>query len=181
MTITMKKEEFRVPCLATRPNADLARDLPWVSLVSLSLQEQNAQPAYWLPKENLDILLDIIDQFSRYERDWDSYDSPPFDLIVIERAKKLVTKLLQLGIPGPNLIPASSGSIILDWRTREVHLEIDIDPEGDDVVYISGQYIGGEMEYIGPLDEISNGHRRTLNQVLCLLKYKSGRKTFDIK
>ena len=173
----MKKEEYRVPYLATRPKAAHDRDLSWVSPVSLSLQEQNAHPAYQLPKDNLDILLDQIDQFSRFERDWDSYDSPPFDLIVIERAKELVTKLLQHGIPGPNLIPASSGSIILDWRTREVHLEIDIDPEGDDVVYISGQYIADEIEYIGPLDKISNGHRRTLNQVLCLLKYTSRYKT----
>lgn len=181
MTITMKREEFHVPYLPNQPEPATARDLSLVSPDSLSLQEQNAQPAYRLPKDNLDILLDIIDQFSRYERDWDSYDSPPFDLIVIERAKELVTKLLQHGIPGPNLIPASSGSIILDWRTREVHLEIDIDPEGDDVVYISGQYITDEIEYIGPLDKISNGHRRTLNQVLCLLKYTSRHKTSDVK
>ena len=174
MTITMKKEEFRVPYLATRPKATHAHDLSSMSPFSLSPQEYNVQLAYQLPKDNLDILLDQIDQFSRFERDWDSYDSPPFDSIVIERTKELVTKLLQHGIPGPNLIPASSGSIILDWRTEEVHLEIDIDPEGDDVVYISGQYITDEIEYIGPLDEISNGHRRTLNQVLCLIKYTSG-------
>lgn len=177
MTITMKKEEYRVPYLAAQLKVTHARDPSWVSPVSLSLQDQNTQLAYPLPKDNLGILLDKIDQFSRFERDWDSYDSPPFDFIVIERAKELVIKLLQHGIPGPNLIPASSGSIILDWRTREVHLEIDIDPEGDDVVYISGQYIADEIEYIGPLDEISNGHRRTLNQVLCLLKYTSVYKT----
>ena len=177
MTITMKKEEYRVPDLATRPKATHARGPSWVSTFSLSPQEHSVQLVDQLPKDNLDILLDQFDQFSRFERDWDSYDSPPFDLIVIERAKELVTKLLQHGIPVPNLIPASSGSIILDWRTEEVHLEIDIDPEGDDVVYISGQYITDEIEYIGPLDEISNGHRRTLNQVLCLLKYTSGYKT----
>lgn len=161
------------PEFATRLEATNASDLSWLLPISLSLQEQNAQLAYQLPKEKLDFFLDQIDQFSRFEWNWDSYDSPPFDRIVIERAKELVTKLLQHGIPGPNLIPTSSGSILLDWRTKEVHLEIDIDPEEDDVLYISGEHIADEIEYIGPLNEISNSHRRALNQVLCRLKYTS--------
>ena len=117
----------------------------------------------------------VPDYYSRMQRftelgeNWDSYDGPPFDQGVIARAEQLVTDLLRVGIPEPNLIPASSGSIILEWWTDILHLEIDIDPLGEDSVHIELEEIDISVEYVGHLADITNGYRRLLNTAFACL------------
>ena len=110
-------------------------------------------------------------RFSRFEQNWDSYEALPFDDVVLERTRRVVGNLVRVGIPEPKLIPAASGSIILEWWTDFLRLEIDIDPEGEDSVFVELQDNSMSTEYVGHLSEITNGHRRVLNTALTYLAH----------
>lgn len=169
ITIAMTQEDLSRPLETYRSGGMTDHNLGGWSPASL-LELRTINSAYRAPI-NVYPLLKIIEEFAGYESNWDSYDAPPFDPIVIDRTKDLVTQLALNGVPEPNLIPAGSGAIILEWLTSKVHLEIHIDPEDDDLVYISEQDTTHKVEYIGPLDKINNGHRQTLARVLSRLIY----------
>ena len=115
-----------------------------------------------------------LKRISELSRNWDSYDSSPFEPTVIERTKRLVSQLVQRGVPEPNVVPASSGAIIIEWRTDNVRLEIELDPLGEDIVYVQAADQYQPVEYMGPINQITNGDRRALNRALAyLLHYPS--------
>lgn len=170
MTIAITKEEPFYPLQAPSPEVINDNNVRGWSPASL-MGKRKINPSQRPLIDNIHPLMEIIDEFADYGSDWDSYDAPPFDSIVLERAKSMIIHLSSHGVPSPNLIPASSGAIIFDWRTQFVHLEIHIDPEQDDLVYISDHELAEDFEYIGPLDEISNGYRQILSRALGLLIY----------
>lgn len=170
MTIALIKEEPFYP-LQRYPFGTINDDKIRGWSPASHMGKRKINPSHRALIDNIYPLMEIIDEFAGYELDWDSYGAPPFDSIVLERAKSMIIYLSSHGIPRPNLIPASSGAIIFDWRTQVVHLEIHIDPEQDDLVYISDYELEDDFEYIGPLDEISNGHRQILSRALQLLIY----------
>lgn len=146
-----------------------ASDRKW-SLISPLREEQMEWPLHWVGEQVPDYR-SRIQRFAQLSANWDSYDASPFDPVVVARAKELVTDLMRVGIPEPNLIPASSGSIILEWWTDILHLEIDIDPQGEDVVFIELQEGNTSAEYVGNLAGITNKYRRLLNTAFACLVY----------
>ena len=113
-----------------------------------------------------------LQRFMDFEANWDSYGAPPFDYIVVERTKRLMNELLRAGVPVPNLIPAASGSIILEWWTETMRLEIDIDPMGDDSMYVEDPASGTSIEYTGLLSKIPDSYRKVLNDALVHLCFQ---------
>ena len=85
--------------------------------------------------------------------------------MVVERARNLLEYLLINDVPPPKVIPAGSGSILLEWSTDLVHLEIDIDPIGEDSIFIEKEN-RIRIEYIGSFFEIDDFHRKELNSAL---------------
>ena len=113
----------------------------------------------------LQTLLDRITEYTTLKRNWDSYDAPPFNQTLIDRTKHFVTVLTSKGIPPQHIIPAP-GTIISEWSNDSIHLEIHLDQDEDDLIYIEHRLIGQQTEYIGPLTEVNNRLRTELNNAL---------------
>ena len=69
--------------------------------------------------------LDAIEDFSKFEKDWDGYGALPIHERVIKSAKYYITSLPDR-FPCPDLTPDPNGTISMEWETREgiAHLEL---------------------------------------------------------
>jgi len=115
--------------------------------------------------EGFQTALREIAQLAQLEPDWDSYGAGRFDDHLIQRAREFLVRLASHKVPPPTVIPAASGSILLEWSTDQLHLEIDFDPMEEDAVFI--QYgTARAVEYFGKLFEMEEPYRRELNSAL---------------
>lgn len=149
------------------PEAVVYQVIGSLSPASVLIKHQPG-PSYLRTGESTADFLGALREVADLGANWDSYGAEPFDEIVVERAKRLIVGLVRNDVPPPRIIPAASGSILLEWSTDLLYLEIDIDPRGEDSVFIEKE-TGGTVEYVGHLSDMNEFHTRELNGALTTL------------
>ncbi len=104
----------------------------------------------------------------RLETDWDSYGAAPLDWHILHRVEQFVADIMRQGVPLPDLVPSSSGSIIAEWRHNTGLLEVELHPEHEDLVWLEEL---GEvtLDYEGPIEGIRGRDRTRLEAFLTRL------------
>jgi hypothetical protein len=71
------------------------------------------------------VALGIIEDFSKFEKDWDGYGALPIHEAVVKIAGQFINSLPD-HLPCPDLTPDTNGTLSMDWETRAgiAHLEI---------------------------------------------------------
>lgn len=172
MTLAMAESQ-RYPAAYTdnHPETVVYHTIGGWSPASLPIENQPVW-TYQRAREGTKDFRSALREVAKLKANWDSYGAAPFDPIVIERARSLILYLVTNDVPSPRIIPAASGSLLLEWSTDLVHLEIDIDPVGEDSVFIEKKD-GSAIEYVGNLVEITELYRRELNSALTYLMFSN--------
>ena len=170
MTMAMAEAELQGASAAQtiqHPEAVVYQVIGSLSPASVLIKHQPGS-SYLRTRESTADFLGALREVADLGANWDSYGAEPFDEIVVERAKRLIVGLVRNDVPPPRVIPAASGSILLEWSTDLLYLEIDIDPTGEDSVFIEKE-TGGAVEYVGHLSDMNEFHTRELNGALTKL------------
>ncbi|HEX7671525.1 MAG TPA: hypothetical protein VF395_18155 [Polyangiaceae bacterium] len=61
---------------------------------------------------------------------WDSYGARRISVATVLEASQLLSGLHALGLPAPAIVPTANGGIQLEWRVRDLELELSLDPRG---------------------------------------------------
>jgi hypothetical protein len=69
-----------------------------------------------------------LEELSKLPENWNSYGSQPIQPDAIEVTAKLLSDLVKLKMPEPQIFPVSGGGIQLEWENSKCELEIEILP-----------------------------------------------------
>lgn len=61
---------------------------------------------------------------------WDSYGGRRIAVATVLEVFQLLAGLYALGLTAPTIVPTSNGGIQLEWRVRELELELSFEPNG---------------------------------------------------
>lgn len=75
---------------------------------------------------------------------WDSYGAGAPTQFSLERAWFFASKLVDDGLPIPDVFPTRRGGVQLEWHSDAISLEWEIDPLGATGVFIFDDYRTGE-------------------------------------
>lgn len=70
-----------------------------------------------------------LEELSKLPENWNTYGSRPIQAEAIETTAKLISDLIKLRMPEPNIFPVSGGGIQLEWENSNCELEIEIMPD----------------------------------------------------
>ena len=108
-----------------------------------------------------------VGTLARLTNNWDSYGAEPLSREILDRTRDFVSFLMSQNVPLPDIAPASSGAIFLNWRSEDIEIEIELDPEHDDSVF--ARYGTTLAEYEGPIAGISGFEKETVEVALTRL------------
>lgn len=77
---------------------------------------------------------------------WDSYGALPIATEAVERAARLVLKLIDHELPVPRLYPLSDGGVRLEWVGPEAEVHIDLPVVDEPTAYYADERTGDEWE-----------------------------------
>ena len=109
------KPELRVVELDTGLRADIRLTLP--------VSKDSKLPT------RVGLLVEKIKELEGLPVGWDSYMAHPLDDRAVRAAMTLIIEAEKTCCSPDTLLPLSSGGLGLRWRTGDVELEIDIDPD----------------------------------------------------
>lgn len=94
----------------------------------------------WLPEAE-----EAIRQLTTVAPNWNSYGARAVQPLIIQSAIKLLREIVRSDTPRPSVGPTARGGIQLEWHTRGMDLEIELDlPERIQVLY---EDAAGEEEW----------------------------------
>lgn len=171
MTLTMSEETAFWPrrALATTETisgADVTfaeASQPWIARTQ-SVRDR------WLrssPSFSESLIEAQLDSLASLAHNWDSYGAPELETALLERVRALVTTVIQQGVQVPSLIPTSAGAVVLEWRSGDKHLDIELDPDGDDLVTLEWEEMS--LEYEGNFEHLSGADLDSVKQALAEL------------
>ena len=70
--------------------------------------------------------LESLCELSCLPENWDSYHAPRIRQDCIKAAMELILSIASDNTPRPSVVPTSRGTVLLEWHTRGVDLEIEI-------------------------------------------------------
>lgn len=73
-------------------------------------------------------LVESIKTFETLQADWDSYAARPLDDRAVRAGMAMIVDAERTCCAPDHLVPLSSGGLGLRWATKNIELEIDIDP-----------------------------------------------------
>lgn len=83
------------------------------------------RPLQWLPS-----IVGQLQELADFPEDWDSYGAPMIDRNCIEGALQLLANLIDPdrapSTPVPSVVPTSTGTVLLEWHTNGIDLEIEV-------------------------------------------------------
>lgn len=101
-------------------------------------------------KKITQLLIDFRELY-RLEANWDSYGAKPISHSSIQEAEQAVRYLCRnFNLPVPRAIPVPSGSVQLEWHTKDWSLEIDFDGKGQCSVFVEHYQSNNQAEWEGP-------------------------------
>lgn len=65
-----------------------------------------------------------LDELSRLQRGWDSYNAEPITSVARKAALGLLRQLSGPLTPRPDLVPTADGSVQIEWHTHGIDLEV---------------------------------------------------------
>jgi hypothetical protein len=79
----------------------------------------------WLPEAE-----EALRKLLSLPQNWNSYGALPIQPQNVQSAIQLLEKLVRSDTPRPIVTPTVRGGVQLEWHTRGIDLEIEIDPPG---------------------------------------------------
>jgi hypothetical protein len=67
-----------------------------------------------------------LDELSRLPANWDSYGAAPVFQPAIRSAVSLLASVARQDTPAPAVVPTNRGAVLLEWHTRGIDLEVEI-------------------------------------------------------
>jgi hypothetical protein len=132
---------------------DSSSERPIFSHASAGILEATTQLSLYSRYGAVASLGTRLEHLSRLEEGWDSYDAQPVSRALLNRVGSFVIHLLDQAVPLPELVPTSSGTVIVSWRREDLEIEIDLHPEGEDLEFVRSQH--ASFDYEGSLELIS--------------------------
>jgi hypothetical protein len=68
-----------------------------------------------------------LGQLLRLSSGWDSYGACPINPYCVAQAIRLARDIMHQRTPAPTVVPTTSGGVQLEWHTRGVDLEIEVE------------------------------------------------------
>jgi hypothetical protein len=110
----------------------------------------------WLPKALTELQATL-----KLKRNWDSYNSKEISPEVVAAAVQLLVNLIGPRTPRPAVIPTSSGHIQLEWCSRNLELEVEIESATTlHVLFVDENEDEWETKLSYDLSELNNLIRR---------------------
>jgi hypothetical protein len=85
------------------------------------------------PRAWLGPVLDELQELLSLPEDWDSYGSARIDAHIARYVGRLLGVLARAETARPALVPTSAGGVQLEWHTRALELQLEIDPADDSI------------------------------------------------
>jgi hypothetical protein len=95
-----------------------------VSEGRIVIKGEDKEPAWLGP--TVQALIEILD----LPENWDSYGARPINQETVLFALQLLDETMQAETPPPRVVPTTRGGVQLEWHTRGVDLEIEIQAPG---------------------------------------------------
>jgi hypothetical protein len=89
----------------------------------------------WLSEANRE-----LDGLLILEPGWDSYGAKRIDPEAVESARQVIRAIARPDTPAPSIVPTSSGGVQIEWHTRGIDLEIELQP--NDRIFIIFEDLG---------------------------------------
>ena len=71
-------------------------------------------------------LRDRFDELTSLPRGWDGYAGRPVSFTCAQFAANLIERLYVEGVPAPQLVPGSDGTVQIEWHRNQFDVEIDV-------------------------------------------------------
>jgi hypothetical protein len=97
------------------------------------------------------------------KENWNSYGAGPVNQISLKYSLQLLGNLMRSDTPIPWLIPTSTGSVQIEWHTRDIDLEVRIDKAPTVLVFFEDAKTGETWE-----GELGSNVQRLSNYVALL-------------
>jgi hypothetical protein len=104
-----------------------------------ALERPSATPQYVQTVQTLIELLEL-------PGGWNSYDASPIRKENVNFSVDLLSRLMRADTPAPQVVPKVRGGVQLEWHTRGVNIEIDIESPGS--VTFFAENIGNGQECV---------------------------------
>lgn len=89
-----------------------------------TIEGESEEPAWRTPT------LGSMGELLSLRANWDSYGAPPTNPWSVVAALQFLFMTMQQDTPAPAVVPTSRGSVQLEWHTRGIDLEIQIESPG---------------------------------------------------
>lgn len=87
----------------------------------------------------------IVELLGLHEN-WDSYGARPIDRRAVLYALEFLLLAMNERIPPPSIIPVNTGAVQIEWHSRDIDLEVEIEPSGHGHVTCEDRRLGDEWE-----------------------------------
>ena len=104
-----------------------------------------------------------LNRLLRLEDNWDSYGAHPVRLDCVKGALELLVSIMRDETPAPTLVPTNRGAIQIEWHTRGVDLEIEVESQLRLRVFFDGPGGSWEKEMSCDLTQLSDAVKRISN------------------
>ncbi|MDE2837604.1 MAG: hypothetical protein OXL97_08885 [Chloroflexota bacterium] len=146
-----KFEEIVFACPVANPKAAyLSYTLPNNHRFVTGLNQPTTTAAQVERFQRIAAMARQLQEFSVLPENWNSYGASAPTSEVIGEARRILTAVINLGLPEPWTAPGGDGGIGIQWETDRVELYIDIVP-GEATTYVLTPKTGGATEIEGLL------------------------------
>lgn len=77
-----------------------------------------------------------LDELIELPPDWDGYGAQPIDRQALIFAARVIDAATRHGLPTPEIFPVPSGGVQLEWVSRSMELEFEIEPGANNIVFV---------------------------------------------
>jgi hypothetical protein len=94
----------------------------------------------------LESTIQTLNELLSLPADWDSYGARPIDPTTAIFSLQLLSEVMGPNVPAPLVVPTNRGGVQLEWHTRGIDLEIEIQQSGRISVCYEDHRSGNEWE-----------------------------------
>lgn len=119
--------------------------LPARSLVPAKVRVHQAAPQTGATAEYIQTISRLIGLL-HLPNGWNSYGARPIGRDNVMFAVELLGRLMRKGTPVPNVVPKVRGGVQLEWHTKGINIEIDIDSP-DKIFFFAEEVQNGQNSF----------------------------------
>jgi hypothetical protein len=80
-----------------------------------------------------------LEELADLKPGWDSYGALPVEADIVDRGRRLLALIKEVGLPEPHMIPTPDGGVSIGWYGKGDELTIDIAPGAPARVWWEGE------------------------------------------